>query len=94
MNASLTMDGMGRRNPHPPSDWRSRIDVDARVCHGQACITGTRIPVTVILDNLADGRTASEILADYPTLCDADVRAALTYAAELAHDHIIALPSE
>ena len=42
-------------------DWREHIAVDPVVCHGQACIRGTRIPVSVVLDNLAAGLAASEI---------------------------------
>ncbi len=68
-------------------DWRSRISVDPQVVHGQACVKGTRIPVTVILDNLADGGTTADVLGEYPTLQDAaDVAAALAYAAELARE--------
>ncbi len=42
-------------------DWREHVAVDPAVCHGQACIRGTRIPVSVVLDNLASGLSASEI---------------------------------
>ena len=74
-------------------DWRDRISVDPNVCHGQACIAGTRVLVTVVLDNLAAGRTAEEILADYPSISVADVRAAIAYAAELAHERTVHLSS-
>ena len=74
-------------------DWRDRISVDPNVCHGQACIAGTRVLVTVILDNLAAGRTAEEILTDYPSISVADVRAAIAYAAELAHERTVHLSS-
>ena len=74
----------------PTSDpWQERISVDPAVCHGQACVTGTRILVTVVLDNLAAGRTEAEIVADYPSLSIDDVRAAIAYAAELAHERTI-----
>lgn len=49
-------------------DWRERITVDPLICHGKACITGTRIMVSVILDNLAEGTTENEILKSYPSL--------------------------
>ena len=74
-------------------DWRDRIAVDPHVCHGQACIAGTRVLVTVVLDNLAAGRTAEEILADYPSITIEDVRAAIAYAAELAHERTVHLSS-
>ena len=74
-------------------DWRDRISVDPNVCHGQACIAGTRVLVTVVLDNLAAGRTAEEILADYPSIAVEDVRAAIAYAAELAHERTVHLSS-
>ena len=74
-------------------DWRDRISVDPNVCHGQACIAGTRVLVTVVLDNLAAGRTAEEILADYPSITIEDVRAAIAYAAELAHERTVHLSS-
>ena len=61
-----------------------RIQVDPSVCHGKACIRGTRVMVSVVLANLADGMTADELLAEYPSLDLEDVRAALAYAAELA----------
>jgi uncharacterized protein (DUF433 family) len=72
-------------------DYRARISHDPDICHGQACIKGTRIPVTVILDNLAAGLTEDEILTSYPTLSAADLKAALAYAADLAHERVLPL---
>ena len=66
------------------SDWRERISVDPTVCHGKACIKGTRVMVSVVLDNLAAGETMAAILRGYPSLEPDDIRAALGYAAELA----------
>ena len=65
------------------SDWRKRVSVDPKVCHGKACIKGTRIMVSVILDNVAAGVPRTEILASYPALKSEDIDAALAYAAEL-----------
>ncbi len=65
-----------------------RISVDPQICHGQACIKGTRIPVYVIIDCLADGMTVEEILHSYPTLSEEDIRAALEYAALLAREEV------
>ena len=70
-------------------DWRERISTYPAVCHGQACIKGTRIPVAVVLDNLAAGMNADEIVASYPPLAVDDVRAAAAYAADLARERII-----
>ncbi len=73
--------------------WSDYITVDPEVCHGKACIKGTRIMVSVILDNLADGLTVEQILANYPTLTQEAVRAAIAYAAELTHERIVTLPA-
>jgi uncharacterized protein (DUF433 family) len=66
--------------------WRTRISIDPKVCHGKACIRGTRVTVSVILDYLKAAEPVDEILRQYPTLERADVRAALAYAAWLAHE--------
>jgi uncharacterized protein (DUF433 family) len=68
-----------------------RITTDPEVCHGTACIAGTRIPVSVILDNLAAGLSREEILKNYPSLSPADIDATLAYAALLAKEEHIAL---
>jgi uncharacterized protein (DUF433 family) len=74
-------------------DWRKYITVDPGVCHGQACMTGTRIMVSVILDNLAAGLTPADIVRSYPTLSAQAVRAAITYAAELARERVVLMPA-
>ncbi len=73
-------------------DWRARVSSDPAICHGQVCIKGTRIPVSVVLDNLAAGESIATILASYPSLKPEDVHAALAYAAELARERIVDLP--
>lgn len=70
-------------------DWRTRISTDPAVCHGRACIKGTRIMASVVLDNLAAGQSPDEILRLYPTLRDEDVGAVMAYAAELARERIV-----
>jgi uncharacterized protein (DUF433 family) len=70
-------------------NWRDYISTDPTICHGQACIIGTRIPVSVVLDNLADGSTIEEIIKSYPALTNDKIRAATAYAAELARERII-----
>ena len=62
-------------------NWRDRISVDTNVCHGKACIKGTRIMVSVVLDNLAAGESVEAILRSYPTLKQDDIQAALGYRA-------------
>ncbi|BBC25908.1 DUF433 domain-containing protein [Pseudanabaena sp. ABRG5-3] len=72
--------------------WKDRITTDPSVCHGKACIKGTRIMVSVILDNLAARVSQAEILQSYPTLTSDDIFAAISYAAELAREQIVLLP--
>jgi len=66
--------------------WQEFLNSNPRICGGEICATGTRIPVTVILDSLAEGATKEEILASYPSLQIHHVNAALAYAAELARE--------
>jgi uncharacterized protein (DUF433 family) len=68
------------------TDWREHITSDPDICHGKPCIAGTRVMVSVVLDNLAEGLTPEEITAEYPALTLEDVRAALAYAASLARE--------
>lgn len=74
-------------------DWRERITVDPAVCHGRACIKGTRVMVAVVLDNLAAGMQTDEILHSYPSLRAEDVQAAMGYAADLARERMVLLPT-
>jgi len=69
--------------------WRERITADPFVCHGKACIKGTRIMVSVILDNLAEGVREEEILKSYPSLVPDDINAAIAYAAELSRERLV-----
>jgi uncharacterized protein (DUF433 family) len=68
------------------------ISADPRVMHGQAVITGTRVPVSVILDCLAAGLTPEEIIAEYPTVTAPGVRAAAAYGAVLAREELLPIP--
>ena len=65
-----------------------RISIDPKVCHGQACIKGTRIPVHLILRMLANGDTIEEILEEYPSLIREDILACFDYAAVLAEEEV------
>jgi uncharacterized protein (DUF433 family) len=66
--------------------WQDRISIAADVCHGKPCIRGTRVLVSVVLDNLADGLNPEEIVREYPPLTMEDVRAAVAYAAALVRE--------
>ena len=66
-----------------------RIAIDPGVCGGKPCIRGTRIWVSLVLDNLADGMTESELRAEYPELSHEDVLAAIAYGAEAARERIV-----
>ena len=68
-----------------------RITADPNVCHGKACIRGTRIMVSVVLDNLAAGLSVVDIVKEYPSLKPEDVQAAIAYGAELARERIVAV---
>ncbi len=70
-------------------NWQERIIADPAICHGKACIKGTRIMVSAVLDNLAAGGTYEEILKGYPSLSIEDIRAAIDYASELAKERIL-----
>jgi uncharacterized protein (DUF433 family) len=66
--------------------WQERIVADPAICDGKPTVRGTRVMVSVILDNLADGLTPREIVDEYPPLEVRDVHAAMAYAAELARE--------
>ena len=72
-------------------NWQEYISVDPSICHGKACVTGTRVMVTVILDSLAEGLGVDEIIDHYPSVSREAVRAALLYAAELAKERVLPL---
>jgi len=65
-----------------------RISIDSKICHGQACIRGTRVPVHQIIRMLANGDKIEGLLEDYPTLTADDIYACLDYAASLAEEQI------
>ena len=66
--------------------WEKHITIDPAVCHGKPCIRGTRIMISVVLDNLAEGLTPEEIVHEYPPLTLKGVQAALAYAATLTRE--------
>jgi uncharacterized protein (DUF433 family) len=71
-------------------NWQQRITVNPAVCHGKACINGTRVMVSVLLDNLAAGESAEQIAEAYKLTLD-DIQAALLYASELTKERVVPL---
>jgi uncharacterized protein (DUF433 family) len=71
-------------------DWRERISINPNICQGKACIKGTRVMVSVVLDNLAEGESYESILEGY-RITREDVQAAIAFAADLAADRHIPL---
>jgi len=74
-------------------EWREFVIVDPGICHGKACIRGTRVLVSAILDNVVAGESQESILKSYPTISVEAINAALAYAADLARERVIALPA-
>jgi len=68
-----------------------RITIDPKVCHGQACIKGTRIPVHLILRMLANGDTIKDLFEEYPSLTQEDIHACFDYGAALAEEQVTPL---
>lgn len=66
--------------------WEEHITTDPDVCHGKPHVKGTRVMVSVILDNLAEGLSPEEIAKEYPALTPADVQASLAYASALIRE--------
>jgi len=72
-------------------DWHKHITVDVDIHHGEPCINGTRVPVSMIVGSVADGMTFDEILEAYPQLKKESIQAALAYAADIVR-HDVFLP--
>jgi uncharacterized protein (DUF433 family) len=66
-----------------------RISIDPKICHGQACIKGKRIPVHQILHMLANGDTIDGLLEEYPSIKREDILACIEYAAELTEEYVV-----
>jgi uncharacterized protein (DUF433 family) len=81
---------------HPEVNWDredadvqfDRISINPSICHGQACVKGTRMPVHQIVRMLANGDTVEDLVAEYPFLSHEDVMASLDYAAGLAEEQV------
>ena len=74
-------------------NWNDYITVDPNICHGKACIKGTRIMVSAVLDNLAAGLSLEDVLRNYPSLTRESILAAISYAADLARERIVSMPA-
>ena len=74
-------------------EWKQFVSASPEVMHGAVCLRGTRIPVSVVLDNLAAGETAATILDEYPSLKPEHISAAIGYAAALARERIVSVPA-
>jgi len=70
-----------------------RISIDPQICFGKPCIKGTRIWVSLLLDQLAGGTTIDELLTEYPQLAREDVLAAIAYGAEVTRERIVPVPT-
>ena len=71
--------------------WKDYITIDPNICHGKACIKGTRVLVSIILDSLAEGMSDDELLENYPSLKKEHIKVALQYGAMLAREEILSL---
>lgn len=73
--------------------WETWISSHPEVLHGAICCAGTRIPVSAVLDNLADGASPADILREFPTLKKEHLLAALAYAADLTRERVLPIPA-
>lgn len=73
----------------PMKSLLNRISIDPEICGGKPCISGTRIWVSLVLDNLAAGMTEDELRSEYPQLVHDDILAAIAYGAEAARERIV-----
>jgi uncharacterized protein (DUF433 family) len=69
-------------------NYHDRIERNPRVAGGEAVVKGTRVPLRTVLASLAEGATVDEILKDFPTLTEQDVRATIAFAATSAQEDL------
>lgn len=74
-------------------NWQDRISIKPDICHGKACIKGTRVMVSVILANLGEGESHESIMDGYH-ITAADIQAAILFAADMAEDRFLPLGQE
>lgn len=70
-----------------------RISINPNICHGQACVKGTRMPVHQIVRMLANGDTVEDLLSEYPFLSREDIMGCLDYAGDLAEEQVTPIPA-
>ncbi len=70
-------------------NWQNFIVIDPEIHHGEPCITGTRVPVAILVGSIADGMTVDEVVNEYPQITREAVRAALAYAADVVRQDIL-----
>jgi uncharacterized protein (DUF433 family) len=75
-------------------NWKDRIMINPNISHGRPCIKGTRVWVSLIVDNFAAGSSEDEILKAYPSLTREDIHAALAFAAEMSRERYVDVPLE
>lgn len=82
------MPALGDTGGVTSSELLELVSIDPAICHGQPCIRGTRVLVTVVLDALASGSSAEEIVQEFPSLTTEGVQAAAAYGAWLAKQEV------
>ncbi len=70
-------------------NWQNYISIDPEIHHGEPCIKGTRIPVSIIIGSIADGMSIDEVLKEYPQISREEIQAVLAYAADLVRQEWI-----
>lgn len=70
-------------------NWQNFIIIDPELHHGEPCITGTRVPVAILVGSIADGMTIEQVIQEYPQLKRESVQAALAYAADVVRQDIL-----
>ena len=82
------------QGPNKPAKYQDRIIRDAEICGGEAVFRGTRVTLRTVLASLAEGDSAEEILADFPSLKVEDIQAAIAFAAASAEEDlpVLAVP--
>ena len=73
--------------------WQDHVTIDPEICRGRPCIKGTRVMVSVVLANLAEGETHEAIMRNYHVRAD-DIQAAIWFAADMADDQFLLVPQE
>ena len=76
------------------NSWKNHISINPEICHGRACIKGTRVMISVIIDNIAEGHTLDDIVENYPTITHDDIKAAIFYASAITREKVLPIKIE